>query len=76
MLYRKRGWKIMGLIKGIYIGKEPHLHNLSALLRHDEGDKTVWLAQFDAMHVVEAFNWHPFPKSDFINVRDSSDDND
>lgn len=53
---------------GIYTGPVPRLKNKGALLRENPDNKDQWLAQFDATHLPEAFNWHPFDKKFFVNV--------
>lgn len=57
----------------IFVGdreKYPHLFNKSAIIRRGKWPDKV-LAQFDAMHLKEAFGWHEFDLKDFVNQEGS-----
>jgi len=67
---KRKAAKRLGLLGGtkhaIYIGGNPRLKNRGALIQDDvELGAGHVLAQFDVMHLKEAFNWHPFLKSEF-----------
>ena len=50
---------------GIYIGADNFLFNEGALLRKDPENDLAVLAQFDDIHLLQAFGWHSFLKKDF-----------
>lgn len=49
-------------------GPDKRLWFKDALLMQDPANEDNYLAQFDALHLPEAFGWHPFPKSYFVNL--------
>ena len=55
------------MIHGIYKkdGPDERLRSQGALLREDENDSTIFLAQFDGLWLPESHHWHPFPKEIF-----------
>ena len=52
--------------QAIYTGPIKHLLNNTALLRPGCCEEKV-LAQFNALHLKEAFGWHEIPRKDFVN---------
>ena len=58
------------MLHGIYVfnGPQEHLQGRSALLRQDPKNDDNYLAQFDALHLVESYDWHVFPKKRFVNI--------
>jgi hypothetical protein len=53
---------------GMYTGPDKRLFNKGSLLRENPKDSSTWLAQFDPLQLQEAYGWHVFPKTDFVNL--------
>jgi len=70
---KRKAAKRLGLLgkmkHATYVGNDPRLKNKEALIRDNvELGAGHVLVQFDARHLKEAFNWHPFLKSEFRNI--------
>lgn len=63
---------------GTYVGKDSRLYGKTALIRDDPITKEfgnsfpLQLAQFDDTELEEAFGWHLFNRSDFIEDEDNA----
>ncbi len=50
-------------------GPDKRLRFQGALLQQDPEKEGYCIAQFDPLHLPEAYGWHSFPKKLFVNIR-------